>query len=111
MKDLYVQRKYNSTLIGNLYNSGIGRLSGVEYNDILKASCTKVDEDDIIKNLTITSAAKNDQYLNMLIEFDNVQFTDASLGKNFYDASLNSIGGATNHLITDEFGQTYYCKS
>lgn len=104
MKNLYVQRKYNSTLIGNLYNNGIGRLSGVEYNDILKASCTNVDEDDIVKNLSV-SAAKSDQYLNMLIEFDNVQFTDASLGKTFFDASLNSIGGATNHLLANEFGQ------
>ena len=104
LKDLYIQKKYNATLIGNLYNNGIGRLTGVEYRNILKASCTKVNEDEIVKNLSL-SAAKSDQYLNMLIEFDNVQFTDASLGKTFFDASLNSIGGATNHLITNEFGQ------
>ena len=40
----------------------------------------------------------------MLIEFDAVQFTDASLGKKYYDASLNSLGGATNHEISDQFG-------
>jgi hypothetical protein len=53
--------------------------------------------------MSITQA-KNNQYINMLIEFDAVQFTDASLGKKYYDPSLNSLGGATNHEITDEFG-------
>ena len=40
----------------------------------------------------------------MLIEFDAVQFTDASLGKTYFDESVNNLGGATNHEITDEFG-------
>ena len=105
MKDRYVSTYQSSFVIGNLYNGNVGRISGVEYKDVLKRSCTKVDEDDIVKNLTVGNA-KNDQYLNMLIEFNNVQFTDASLGKTFYDPSVNSFGGATNHLITDEFGQT-----
>lgn len=106
MKDRYVSTYQNSTIIGSLYESSVGRISGVEYNDVLKRSCTKVDENDIVKtNLTITTAA-NDQYLNMLLEFDNVQFTSPSLGKMFYDASLNSIGGATNHTITDQLGKS-----
>ncbi|CAM3724645.1 DUF5689 domain-containing protein [Flavobacterium gelidilacus] len=105
MKDRYVSSYQSSFVIGNLYNGNVGRISGVEYKDVLKRSCTKVDEDDIVKNLTVGNA-KNNQYLNMLIEFNNVQFTDASLGKTFYDPSVNSFGGATNHLITDEFGQT-----
>jgi hypothetical protein len=105
MKDRYVSTYQSSFVIGNLYNGNVGRISGVEYKDVLKRSCTKVDEDDIVKNLTVGNA-KNNQYLNMLIEFNNVQFTDASLGKTFYDPSVNSFGGATNHLITDEFGQT-----
>ncbi|MCW1146971.1 DUF5689 domain-containing protein [Flavobacterium lacisediminis] len=110
LKDLYYS---NSSLtgsfeIGGLYNDPtygpeIGRISGVEYKDVILRSCEDVNEDDIVKNLTI-SAAKNDQYLNMLIEFDAVQFTDASLGKTYFDASLNNSGGATNHEITDEFG-------
>ncbi|WP_339888736.1 DUF5689 domain-containing protein [uncultured Flavobacterium sp.] len=105
MKDRYVATSQSSTIIGNLYNGNVGRISGVEYNDVLKRGCTKVNENDIIKNLTVSNA-KNNQYLNMLIEFNNVQFTDASLGKTFFDTTLNSFGGATNHLITDEFGQT-----
>lgn len=106
MKDRYVSTSQSSTIIGSLFNGNVGRISGVEYKDILKRSCTKVDENEIVKtNLTI-EAAKNNQYLNMLIEFDNVQFTDASLGKTFYDPSVNSFGGATNHLITDPLGKT-----
>lgn len=105
MKDRYVSTYQSSTIIGNLYNGNVGRISGVEYKDVIKRSCTDVDENDIVKHLSVSNA-KNNQYINMLIEFDNVQFTDASLGKMFYDPSLNSIGGATNHLITDEFGQT-----
>jgi hypothetical protein len=33
-----------------------------------------------------------------------VQFTDASIGKKYFDATLNNLGGATNHEITDQFG-------
>jgi hypothetical protein len=102
-KNRYFNKQNGSTVIGSLYNAGVGRVSGVDYKNVILRSCTDVNENDIKKNLTI-AAAKNDQYLNMLIEFDAVQFTDASLGKKYYDASLNSLGGATNHEITDQFG-------
>lgn len=102
-KNRYFNKQNGSTVIGSSYNSGVGRISGVEYKDVILRSCEDVNENDIVKNLTV-SAAKNDQYLNMLIEFDAVQFTDASLGKKYFDASLNNLGGATNHEITDQFG-------
>ena len=102
-KNRYFNKQHGSTVIGSSYNAGVGRVSGVDYKNVILRSCTDVNENDIKKNLTI-AAAKNDQYLNMLIEFDAVQFTDASLGKKYYDASLNSLGGATNHEITDQFG-------
>jgi hypothetical protein len=102
-KNRYFNKQHGSTVIGSSYNAGVGRVSGVEYKNVILRSCTDVNENDIKKNLTI-AAAKNDQYLNMLIEFDAVQFTDASLSKKYYDASLNSLGGATNHEITDQFG-------
>lgn len=105
LKDRYIATNQSSTIIGNLFGSNVGRLSGVEYESIITRSCTKVNEDEIVKNLTVAQAKANAN-IHMLVEFDNVQFTDASLGKTFYDASLNSIGGATNHIITDEFGQT-----
>ena len=102
-KNRYFNKQNGSTVIGSLYNAGVGRVSGVEYKNVILRSCTDVNENDIKKNLTI-SAAKNDQYLNMLIEFNAVQFTNPSVGKKYYDATLNSLGGATNHEITDEFG-------
>jgi len=106
MKDRYVATSQSSTVIGSLYENSVGRISGVEYNNVLKRSCTKVDENSIVKkNLTIATAS-NDQYLNMLLEFENVQFTSPSLGKTFYDSTLNSIGGATNHTITDDLGKS-----
>lgn len=114
MKDRYFSTSQSSTIVGSLFSNytpddltddAVGRMTPTEYKESVIRSCSKVDENDIVKSLTV-GAAKNNQYLNMLIEFDNVQFTDASLGKMFYDPSVNSIGGATNHLITDEFGQT-----
>jgi hypothetical protein len=102
-KNRYFNKQHGSTVLGSSYNGGVGRVSGVEYKDVILRSCDNVNENDIVKNISIATA-KNDQYLNMLIEFDAVQFTDASLGKKYYDASLNSLGGATNHEITDEFG-------
>ncbi|PJE39431.1 MAG: hypothetical protein CUR32_12130 [Flavobacterium sp.] len=114
MKNRYIVREFGSPIIGNLYNGGtpddtsddeVGRISPVEYQSIITRSCDKVEESQIINNITI-SQALNDSYLNKLIEFDNVQFTDASLGKTYYDATLNDLGGATNHLITNEFGNT-----
>jgi hypothetical protein len=102
-KNRYFNKQHGSTIIGSSYNAGVGRVSGVEYKNVILRSCTDVNENDIKKNLTI-AAAKDDQYLNMLIEFDAVQFTDASVGKKYFDATLNSIGGATNHEITDQFG-------
>ena len=96
---------YNNNTIDDTSDDAVGRLSGVTYENIIKKSCTKVDEDDLVNSLSITDALDN-QYLNKLVEFDNVQFTDASLGMTYYDEDLNSIGGATNHEITDEFGNT-----
>lgn len=97
--------------IGSLYTNGtvattddeVGRLSGVEYEDIIVRGCAKVDEQTLVNNLTIPQS-KNDANLNKLIEFTNVQFTDASLGKKYYDPTLNNLGGATNHQIVDAAG-------
>ena len=115
MKDRYFHfdSQIASLEIGSLYNNNtpdnpgddvVGRISGVEYENVVLRSCTKVNEDDIVKHLTITQA-KNNQYINMLIEFDAVQFTDASLGKTYYDPN-NLAGNATNNIISDNTGNT-----
>ena len=110
MENLYYayDSQTSSYEIGNLYNgTQIGRLSGVEFENIILRSCTKVDEEDImVTNMSINDITSNNSYMHKLIELDNVQFTDASLGMTYYDEDLNSFGGATNHEITDEFGNT-----
>lgn len=103
LKGLYVVLQQSAPVIGSWYNGGVGRISGVEYESFLSRSCTKVDETTIVKHLSITQA-KNNQYLNALIELDNVQFTTASIGKKYFDPTLNSFGGATNHQLTDSLG-------
>jgi hypothetical protein len=114
MKDRYYVTDFESTIIGSLYDNNtpandkddeVGRISGVDYQKIITSSCTKVNEDAFVNKITIAQA-KDDSYLNKLIEFDNVQFKSESFGKKYYDASLNDLGGATNHNITDEFGNT-----
>lgn len=115
MKDRYIDIDHNSLVVGSLFNNDtpeiltddkVGRISANDYKHILTRGCSKIDEEQlVIKNISV-SQAKNDSYLNKLIEFDGVQFTDASNGKKYYDASLNSIGGATNHLISDVAGNT-----
>ncbi|WNM19582.1 DUF5689 domain-containing protein [Flavobacterium capsici] len=102
-KNRYFNKQHGSTVLGSSYNNGVGRVSGVEYKDVIFRSCDNVNEDNITKHLTVAQA-KNDQYLNMLIEFDAVQFTNVSLDKKYFDASVNNLGGATNHEITDKFG-------
>jgi len=103
-KNRYFNKQYDATVIGSSYNGGVGRISGVEYKDVILRSCDKINEDDIVNHLSLNQA-QADQYINKLIEFDNVQFSDAALGKNYYDPS-NVSGGATNHTITDIFGNS-----
>lgn len=103
LKDLYVGKDFNANLIGELYNGRVGRIGGSVYKKVVLPSCEKIDEEKFIKRRTILQAMK-DEYLNMLIEFDSVQFTDASNGATYFDASLPSPGGATNHKIIDRQG-------
>ena len=115
MKDRYVKKEYGSTIIGSLYNNDtpgsegddkVGRISGVEYQSVLTASCSSsIKEEDLIQKMSLKDA-QTDVNLNKLIELDNVQFTDESLGKKYYDESLFTIGGSTNHLIIDTNGNT-----
>ncbi|MGX7667378.1 DUF5689 domain-containing protein [Flavobacterium pedocola] len=94
--------------LGNLYaGSQIGRLSGVEFEHILARGCDdqKISEEQLVNHMTITQA-KNDANMHKLIEFDNVQFSNTSLNKKYFDPTVNNIGGATNHVITDEDGTT-----
>ena len=112
LKDRYFVTENNAMVLGSLYNNGtptvstddeVGRISGVEYEAIIKRGCTKVDENTLVNTLTV-AAAKNNANLNKLIEINNIQFTDASLGKKYFDPTINNFGGATNHEVADIAG-------
>jgi hypothetical protein len=83
----------------------VGRISGATYQNVIIRSCEKVDEETLVNHVTVAEA-KNDAYLHKLIEIDNVQFADTSIGKTYYDESVTTIGGATNHTIIDQSGGT-----
>jgi len=107
MKDLYTDIVYGSMRIGGIYvNSSsvasVGRLPQTEYKNKLIASCTNVSEDVLVKQLTI-SQLLNDANLNTLCEVSGVQFTDAAVGRHYYE-SANDLGGATNWNLTDVAG-------
>jgi hypothetical protein len=119
MKDRYIVKDNSAAIIGSLFNNDtpenltddkVGRISGLDYKVALKRGCSHVNEDDLVNHITI-SQAKNDAYLNKLIEFDGAQFTDASKDKKFFDTSLNNLGSATNHLITDASGGTIILRA
>ncbi|MBL0014629.1 MAG: DUF5017 domain-containing protein [Flavobacterium sp.] len=109
MKGLYTDIYNSSMRIGSLYllnpateQYAVGRLSIFEYGKVLKRSCDTPIEEDLVRKLSV-SQALNDSNLNTLIELQNVQFDADVIGKTYYDAA-NDLGGATNHLLSDEFG-------
>lgn len=114
LKGRHINQTYGSLIIGDLYNDPdtptidqIGRLVPEEFRRTLKASCEKVDEEQLVQHLTITQAL-NDNNINKLIELDNVQFSEAAYSgqeKTYYQPS-NEIGGATNLSLMDEAGKT-----
>lgn len=51
----------------------ISRIAATEYNKHIIPTCTVIDEETIVKHLTLAQL-NNDAYLNSLVEVDNVQF-------------------------------------
>ena len=108
LNGLYTQMYNGSLNLGGVYLingfATIGRLPESEYLTYLNRSCTVVPEETLVQHVTLTQL-KNDSYLNKLVEIDNVQFADGSVGHTYYESS-NDIGGATNHLLIDATGDT-----
>jgi hypothetical protein len=112
LKGLFYQSRTGSATrglqIGANFENNVGRIPSISYkNSIVRACEDSVDEDAIVKHLSINQA-KNDNYLNQLIEFDAVQFTEASIGNTYFSAAMNPVATwtATNHLIEDAAGNT-----
>ncbi|MFN3756737.1 MAG: DUF5689 domain-containing protein [Flavobacterium sp.] len=109
LKDRFISVDHSSMVVGNQninpsFPSGLSRLELFQYRNVIQKSCEKVDEETLVlKDLNIAQAVNNAN-LHKIIEFENVQFTGPSIGKTFFDASLNNSGNATNHELIDENG-------
>ncbi|MRX39076.1 DUF5017 domain-containing protein [Flavobacterium sp. LC2016-23] len=107
LKNQYTDLSYGALRIGSLYasNSGeptIGRVSQNDYKNVLNASCVVVDENQLVQSLSIEEAL-NENKLNTLVDLKDVQFTEAAIGRHYFEES-NTIGGATNWNLTDKTG-------
>ncbi|KRD11217.1 hypothetical protein ASE21_05765 [Flavobacterium sp. Root901] len=107
LKNQFTDLYYGGLRIGSLYvsNAGdptIGRISQNEYKNVLNASCTVVDEKQLVESLSVEKAL-DDSKLNTLIELNDVQFTEAALGRHYFEES-NNVGGSTNWNLRDKAG-------
>lgn len=101
LQGLYSAKVYGSLQIGALYNGTIGRISEFDWKDHLFPSSTIVPEDSFVRTMSL-AAAYTDAVQNTLIELDNVQFSDGSINRTYYD--IDSGGGATNHTLISSAG-------
>lgn len=102
---LYVQMRSNTLQIGALYNGNVGQIPTLEYQDYISRSCTIIPEENLI-NVVTDLTAINDSYIGRLIEFQGVQFTDASLNQTYFNASNVDAGGQTLTYITNSEEET-----
>ncbi|MGO4772905.1 DUF5689 domain-containing protein [Flavobacterium sp. W22_SRS_FK3] len=107
LKDQFTDLYYGGMRIGSLYEgtsgaASVGRISQNEYKNVLNASCTMVDENELVSQITIEEAL-DESRLNTLIELSDVQFTEASFGRHYFEEA-NNVGGATNWNLRDKTG-------
>jgi hypothetical protein len=107
LKDQYTDINYGSIRIGGIYvnsydEGAVGRLSQNDYKNVLHASCTTLTEDQLVRSISIPDLM-NDSNLNTLVELSEVQFTEAAIGRHYFEET-NNIGGATNWNLIDKNG-------
>ncbi|RXM48310.1 DUF5689 domain-containing protein [Flavobacterium sp. YO12] len=107
LKNQFTDLYYGGLRIGSLYvsNSGdpaIGRISQNDFKNVLNASCTIIDENQLVESLSIEEALV-DGKLNTLVEFNDVEFTEAALDRHYFEES-NNVGGSTNWNLRDKMG-------
>ncbi|MBF4506424.1 DUF5017 domain-containing protein [Flavobacterium sp. JLP] len=107
LKNQFTDLYYGGLRIGSLYvsNAGdptIGRISQNEYKNVLNASCTVINENQLVEKLSIEEALA-DSKLNTLIELTDVEFTEAALGRHYFEET-NNVGGSTNWNLRDKTG-------
>lgn len=107
MKDQYTDFYFEGMRIGGIYvntynEGGVGRISPNDYKNILNASCTIIDEELLIRPISIPDLL-NDSNINTLVELSEVQFANDAIGRHYYEES-NDIGGGTNWNVKDKMG-------
>ena len=107
LKNQFTDLYFGGMRIGSLYvsNAGdptIGRVSQNDYKNVLNASCTVIDESQLVQSISIEEAL-NDDKLNTLVELTDVQFTEEAIGRHYFEES-NNVGGSTNWNLRDKTG-------
>lgn len=104
LKGLYTQIRSNTLQIGALYNGNVGQISAETYMNHIFRSCDVVSEETLVNPITLSEV--DDSYIGKLIELQDVQFTDASLGQTYYNPANVDAGGQTLTYITDSEEET-----
>jgi hypothetical protein len=107
LKNQFTDLFYGSLRIGslNVSNAGdptIGRISQNDYRNVLNPSCIIIDEEQLVQYLTVEEALNEDK-LNTLIELHDVEFTEAAIGRHYFEET-NNVGGSTNWNLRDKTG-------
>ena len=108
LKNIYLEIDNDALEIGDLFidkfsNETVGRIAYPSYESVLMKTCDVADENNLVQNISITEIS--DAYLNTLLEFTDVQFTEEAQGTTLHN-STNNDAFATNHLIEDSLGNT-----
>ncbi len=105
LKDRHFQIKDGGLLIGQLDGSSIWRIPAPQVTKVVQRTCAPaVDEETLVQHITIDEAISSNDYLNMLVEFDNVQFATSAVGLPYYQTSSGSAG--TNYQLLDQNGNS-----
>jgi len=107
LKNQFTDLYYGGLRIGSLYVSNAGdptidRISQNEYKNVLNASCAMINESQLLESLSVEDAL-NDNKLNTLIELNDVEFTEAAIGRHYFEET-NNVGGSTNWNLRDKTG-------
>lgn len=107
LKNQFTDLYYGGLRIGSLYvsNAGdptIGRISQNEYKNVLNASCVVIDESQLVESVSVEEAL-TDNKLNTLVELNDVEFTEAAIGRHYFEET-NNVGGSTNWNLRDKTG-------
>lgn len=114
LKNQYTDIYFGGLRIGGIYanafnEASVGRLSQNEYKKVLYPSCTTLKENQLVRAITIPDLL-SDNNLNTLVELTDVQFSEAAIGRHYFEES-NNVGGGTNWNLIDKSGNQVYLRT